>query len=88
MIYSCPSSSPIKDRMVYASGVSSAFTHARSLLPAGSLANRKVETSDPGELDEAYLKSELGIGEGGSTPVTEVEEKKAFARPKGPGRRR
>lgn len=97
-IYSCPSSSPIKHRMVYSSGASAVFTHAKTILPpstsAGSLASRKIETSDPTELGEAYLVAELGLdvggdaepGSGAATPRD--EEKKPFARPKGPGRKR
>lgn len=84
--------------MVYSSGASAVFTHAKIILPpstsTGSLASRKIETSDPNELGEAYLIAELGLdlggdpepGSGAATP--REEEKKAFARPKGPGRRR
>ena len=44
---------------------------------------KKVETSDPGDLDLSWAKSELSPS---PTPAS-VEEKKAFARPKGPARR-
>lgn len=83
--------------MVYSSGASAVFAHAKTVLPpstsAGSLASRKVETSDPTELSEEYLIAELGLNsggdtEGGSGAATPIEEKKPFARPKGPGRRR
>ena len=106
-IYSCPSSSPIKHRMLYSSGASGVFASAKSIITAASssasvLASRKIETSDPKELDEAYLRAELGIGAGGAggsvpgsapgsgagTPSLRDEDKKPFARPKGPGRRR
>ncbi|KAF7985003.1 hypothetical protein HWV62_9988 [Athelia sp. TMB] len=98
-IYSCPSSSAIKHRMIYSSGASSVFTHSKTVLPpstsAAALASRKVETSDPTELNEAYLVAELGLsaGGGGETPgsgaaTPREEEKKLFARPKPAGRRR
>lgn len=49
--------------------------------------SRKVETSDPTELDEEYFKAELGwTDESGNVPVNAAP--KGFARPKGPPRRR
>jgi twinfilin-like protein len=94
--------------MVYSSGASSVFQAAKAILspslsssshPIPShLASRKIETSDPKELNEAYLITELGLlgtgpstsGEnsGAVTPREVGEEKKPFARPKGPARRR
>lgn len=62
------------------------------------LATRKIETSDPKELDEAYLMAELGLASSdigadinGSRPgmfTEEAGEKKPFARPRGPARKR
>lgn len=85
--------------MVYASGSSSVLQAAKSLLtwPLVHLASHKVETSDPAELDEAYLKAELGFKDtgvadgpkGGETGASnDIDEKKAFAKPRGPGRRK
>lgn len=100
-IYSCPSSSPIKERMVYSSGVSSTYLAGKTRLSALSspvhIASRKIETSDPGELNETYLKDELGLSsfssdeQGvGSNPGTprDGDEKKAFAKPRGPASRK
>ncbi|GLB35071.1 putative actin depolymerizing protein [Lyophyllum shimeji] len=96
-IYSCPSSSPIKDRMIYSSGVSSTFLAGKALLneasPAIHVASRKIETSDPQELDEAYLKAELGLDVASYSEQLvgaprDGEERKPFARPKGPARKR
>ncbi|KAJ7349164.1 hypothetical protein DFH08DRAFT_864589 [Mycena albidolilacea] len=94
-VYSCPSSCPIKHRMVYASGFNAVFIAAQTLL-AGSpspLHSRKIETSTPAEIDEAFLRSELDLsggqgtpGSGSATPAND-EEKKPFARPRGPKRR-
>ncbi|KAJ3516718.1 hypothetical protein NLJ89_g945 [Agrocybe chaxingu] len=64
-IYSCPSSSPIKHRMLYSSGSASTYQAAKDILATSprtaNLASRKIETSDPNELDEALLKLELGF---------------------------
>lgn len=82
--------------MVYSSGSSSVLQVAKTLLawPLAYLASRKIETSDPAELDEEFLKAELGFqainpgeGESGSNTLKDGG-KRAFARPKGPGKRR
>ncbi|KAF9483870.1 actin depolymerizing protein [Pholiota conissans] len=90
-IYSCPSVSPIKHRMLYSSGSTTTYQAAKHLLasltPTVTLATRKIETSDPKELDEAYLITELGLSLiDDSTAAANLP--KAFARPKGPPRRR
>jgi len=95
-IYSCPMSSPVKSRMIYSSGFLSTYRAAKVVLgdAAEFLAERKIETSEPSELNEDFIKFELGltgsaaVTSGTSTPASANEEKKAFARPKGPGRKR
>lgn len=84
--------------MVYSCSCLMLFKSAREVLEAegiSELATRKVETSTPTELDEEYLIHELGLkaapssaASGVSAPLAEDGEKKAFARPKGPGRKR
>lgn len=78
--------------MLYSSGSSSVHQAAKSLLASSTsiLASRKIETSDPKEIDESYLRSELGLtGDvSASSEVVKEDEKKPFARPKGPGRKR
>ncbi|KAF7353635.1 Protein tyrosine kinase [Mycena venus] len=95
-IYSCPSSCPVKHRMVYASGFNAVFIAAQTLLAdsPSPLHSRKIETSTPAEIDEAFLRSELDFssgqgtpGSGAATPAGNDEEKKPFARPRGPKRR-
>jgi twinfilin-like protein len=80
--------------MVYSSGALIFFRKVKSLLGDESgfvLAQRKIETSDPKELTEAFLKEELDLGNsdgnggGNNNPRSGG---KPFARPKGPGRRR
>lgn len=63
-IYSCPSTSPVKNRMLYSSGSRSVYMAAGGLLSsidgASPLAARKVETSDPKEINKTFLTNELG----------------------------
>jgi len=90
-IYSCPTRSPVKYRMLYSSGSSSVYQTAKSLLPTLLLVPRKVETSDPRELDASFLRTELGQSKGPSlvgTPNNAGLPGVAFARPKGPAKRR
>lgn len=81
--------------MLYSSGMLLVYHNAKNLLSStlATLVTRKVETSDPKEVNEHFLKSVLGPeigggddGSGTSTPVH--EEQKGFARPKGPVRKR
>ena len=74
--------------MIYSSSATSVYQSAKSLsLP---LASRKIETSDPKEIDESFLRTELGLATSESTDSSarKEEEKKPFARPRGPGRKR
>ncbi|KAL4075398.1 hypothetical protein V8B97DRAFT_1575866 [Scleroderma yunnanense] len=90
-IYSCPSSSLIKYRMVYSSGALVIFRESKALLDSTSnfsLAPRKLETSDPSELSETYLKQELGFSGGPGNNSNDSGTKAAFMRPRGPTRRR
>lgn len=82
--------------MLYSSGVGTTVIDAKKILElAGSGATmvaRKIETSDPSELDQKYLAVELGrdgfAAAAAAAPAFQSEEKKPFARPKGPGRKR
>jgi twinfilin len=71
-IYTCPSGSRVKERMLYSSQSLIFANGARSLLEGGNtpLAPRKIETSDVSSLDEAFLRHEL----------IESDEAKAAAR--------
>ncbi|KAI0693281.1 actin depolymerizing protein [Cytidiella melzeri] len=99
-IYSCPSSSSIKPRMLYSCSTVSVSRQASKLLEdsPSKLLTRKVQTSDPKELNEAFLRADLASvlessdpatpgGSGTSTPVHHAD-KPAFARPRGPARKR
>ncbi|TEB35924.1 hypothetical protein FA13DRAFT_1727473 [Coprinellus micaceus] len=79
--------------MIYASGTGTTFNSAKVLLdsPSVVIAPRRIETSDPKEVDEAFINTELGRSKDGSaTPVEQVvaPTTKPFAKPRGPGRRR
>jgi len=83
--------------MLYSSGARGVFASAKAILDSESssvLASKKIETSDPKEVNEAFIRAELGVegestpGGGAGTPSLIDDEKKPFARPKGPGRRR
>lgn len=78
-IYSCPTTSSIKNRMLYASSRSTVLAAATEL---GITADAKIETSEVDELTLKYLTKEVH----GDEPVAD-EKKKRFARPRGPMRR-
>jgi twinfilin-like protein len=83
--------------MLYSSGSYAIFQYAKSIVSSVGLtsvfASQKIETSDPMELDESYLKSELNLSQelisrSGSHGLTEnLEENKAFVKPRGPARK-
>ncbi|KAH9484130.1 Twinfilin [Psilocybe cubensis] len=91
-IYSCPSQSPVKNRMIYSSGSASTFEAAKGILtslsPSTTIASRKIETSDPTELTLAYIKEELGLSQVEQPPQSKIQTSKGFAKPRGPPRRR
>lgn len=93
-IYSCPGSSPIKHRMLYSSGSLATFRAGRSIILSSSpltyIASRKIETSDPGELDESYLRAALSLEEESlDAPGSGKDgDPKPFSRPKRPTKKR
>ncbi len=64
----------------------------KRFLPPDTVAARRIETSDPKEITEDYLKIELKLTSDNSIPnaseALDGGEKKPFAKPKGPNRRR
>jgi twinfilin-like protein len=75
-IYTCPSGSKPRDRMMYASSRRSA--EALATVQAGLTLTHRVEFSDPSEVDVQALENEIA-------PKEEV--KTGFSKPKRPGRR-
>ncbi|KIY43571.1 actin depolymerizing protein [Fistulina hepatica ATCC 64428] len=93
-IYSCPSSSPVKPRMMYSAGALITFKGVEALVQGvqSDAIPKKIETSDPTEVDEDFLVFKLALPSGGPTGTdshifTPAEEKKTFAKPRGPQRR-
>ncbi|KAF8609999.1 actin depolymerizing protein [Ceratobasidium sp. AG-I] len=82
--YTCPSGSPIKYRMLYSSGVASFVHDVKAEL--GITVAKRLEASDPSELDLAWLRSELTPA--GTPAATDDGDKKPFAKPRGPARRK
>ena len=79
-IYTCPSASKIKERMVYAAGRAGVVSLAEG--EAGLTLARRMEGSGPDDFSEDALRAEF------ATSATENKvESKGFARPKRPGRR-
>lgn len=79
-IYTCPTQSRIKERMVYST--SKSWTRIVAERDAGLVVKKSVEATEPAEITEML---------GGSAAEDKAEETKpsnaAFARPKRPGRR-
>jgi twinfilin-like protein len=86
-IYTCPSSSKIKERMIYSTGKS--WTRTVAERDAGIIVTRSLEATEPSELTLDV------VGEGAAADAAEKERSAAstpvggsgFARPKRPGRR-
>lgn len=82
--------------MIYSSGVQSTYLAAKAMLealsPSASLSTRRIETSEPEELTETYLKDELIDSATASSPNASLVNSKGgetmFAKPRGPNRRR
>ncbi|KAE8216405.1 hypothetical protein CF327_g421 [Tilletia walkeri] len=65
-IYSCPSSSSVRERMLYSTNLRS-FHHLAEQRVAGLKVHKRVETSDPAELTASFLASELDRVLGGQS---------------------
>jgi len=75
-IYTCPSGSKIKERMLYAASSRSAVQVAEA--EAGLKIEKKIEAGSPDDISAESIESDLH---------PKVEVKKAFERPKRPGRK-
>ncbi|KAI9364327.1 hypothetical protein BD770DRAFT_379775 [Pilaira anomala] len=99
-IYTCPSSSKIRERMLYSSSKANVILEAESA--ASFQVVKKFETSDVSDLTQDYFAEELDQpssngGSGANTPTGSVVgdriqllggTKQGFKRPAAPGRRR
>ena len=72
----------IRHRMLYSAGVQG-FVH--SVKGLGLQVTKKAETSDPSEVNEAWLKAEVAASSSSAaTPTAD----RGFAKPRGPTRKR
>ncbi|OCK81072.1 actin monomer binding protein-like protein [Lepidopterella palustris CBS 459.81] len=78
-ISTCPSSSKIRERMLYAASRNSVIQIAQT--QAGLAIAKKIEASNPDEVTEQVVEDEFRV------PEAEVPAKTGFARPKRPGKR-
>lgn len=95
-IYTCPSGSKIKERMIYSTGKS--WTRTVAERDAGIAIAKSLEATEPDELGVEVLDAGVGVGgAGGEAPSGESSRTATpgagagggggFARPKRPGRR-
>lgn len=86
-IYSCPSKSPIKSRLLYSCNSISVSSKGPEY---GFTLDKKIETSSPEEVDIEYIKSELGLSPPSTTKADSSTPKASagFAKPPRPGRRK
>jgi twinfilin len=88
-IYTCPSSSKIKERMIYSTGKS--WTRTVAERDAGLVVSKSSEATEPNELSADQFGGSGTSGAGGdgkeSTPAAAGASGTGFARPKRPGRR-
>lgn len=68
--------------MLFSSSVLTVIIGAKSI---GVPVAKRIETSDPQDINEAFLRLEIGL----TSSATEVDtkEKKPFAKPRGPARK-
>lgn len=80
--------------MLYSSGSVTTYQSAKALLQSASLtsiefAPRKIETAEPSEVNEAFLKLEVGLDDRSEQPVAVTTgPANNFAKPRGPAKRR
>lgn len=87
-IYTCPSGSKIKERMVYSTGKS--WTRTVAERDAGIEVTKSLEATEPDELTADVLNAGVGASaasEDSSRSATPSAGREGFARPKRPGRR-
>jgi twinfilin-like protein len=80
-LYTCPSASRIKERMVYSTGKS--WTRTVAERDAGITVAKSLEATEPSELTADIF----GGASESAQPATEAVPQTGFARPKRPGRR-
>ncbi|GIZ45440.1 hypothetical protein CKM354_000860600 [Cercospora kikuchii] len=82
-VYTCPTASKIKERMVYSTGKS--WTRTVAERDAGITVTKSLEATEPSELTADLFGEAESAGQDGSS--AETPKAGGFARPKRPGRR-
>ncbi|KAI5969415.1 TWF1 [Candida margitis] len=98
-IYSCPSGSSVKDRMIYAASKNSLINHLKTYLNQDVILDKNLEVGDLDELELSELEvvddNDEVSGSGSVTPASTSSSASAtkpstglkFSKPKGPRRR-
>lgn len=77
--------------MIYSSGFLSTSRAGEAIIrtssPTAYIASRRLETSEPKELDQAMLLEALRLDEDAQVLYTEIAKGAAFSRPRKPARR-
>ncbi|KAK1049369.1 Twinfilin-1 [Friedmanniomyces endolithicus] len=81
-IYTCPTSSRIKERMIYSTGKS--WTRTVAERDAGIVITKALEATEPSEITADMLGGGQGGTAGGDAANAAGEKKAGFARPKRP----
>lgn len=82
-MYTCPGTSKVKERMVYASSRNGVIEVAKG---EGVVVSKRLEAGDPEDITEQRLRDEAGVSStGGDTAA--ASSRQGFARPKRPGKR-
>ena len=82
-VYTCPTASKIKERMIYSTGKS--WTRTVAERDAGIKVTKSLEATEPNELTADLFGGDSAPGQSGSG--AETPKAGGFARPKRPGRR-
>ncbi|EGW33114.1 uncharacterized protein SPAPADRAFT_60426 [Spathaspora passalidarum NRRL Y-27907] len=88
-IYSCPSGSPVRERMIYAASKVSLISHLNQILKPSNLSiDKNLEVGDLDELELSQLDIESEVPTPGSVSSTNSNRTGLkFNKPKGPRRR-
>lgn len=89
-IYSCPSGSPVRERMVYAASKVNLTSRINNILKKDNLSiNKNIEIGDLDELElsELEIESEVATPSSVSSATSATKQGLKFNKPKGPRRR-
>jgi len=85
-IYSCPTSSPVKLRMLYSSGIGALVQAIKARLGPSQTITKRIELSEPKDFNDEFIRNELGYKKASIYDAQAAN--KPFARPRGPAKKR